>query len=351
MTVMAANDLLDRYLYAVSRHLPARRRGALAQNDLIAELAANLHAQMEDKEAALGRPLTEDEQAQVLRRHGHPLLVAARYQPRRSLIGPEIFPFYWFTVKRVLPWVVGIWLLVTAATIFFGSWETPISHRVDVGHIITGLFGAIFQFLAWMTAGFALLEYFKGYVRKELAHPHWDPRKLPKADPIADWNGPHHPYAEAIATAVFLAWLLAFPHFPILMFGPYVAVHLLNIDLPAIWRTFYWIIAALICVQLTAKIALLFRPVRRYYHIIEGVLDLLGIGVIAFLLRAEDYVGQASFGGSPMSPQTVATINASIHLGLIIVLILAVGEMLWDVAQWVRAKDAPRIANKMGAPS
>ena len=39
---MAANDLLDRYLYAVSRHLPAQRRGAPAQNDLIAELAANL---------------------------------------------------------------------------------------------------------------------------------------------------------------------------------------------------------------------------------------------------------------------------------------------------------------------
>jgi hypothetical protein len=73
---MAANDLntlIDRYLYAVSRYLPAKRH-----DDLLTELAANLHSEMEDKAAALGRPLTEDEQADVLRRHGHPILVAAR---------------------------------------------------------------------------------------------------------------------------------------------------------------------------------------------------------------------------------------------------------------------------------
>ena len=348
---MATNDLLDRYLYAVSRHLPARRRGDAAQNDLIAELAANLHAQMEDKEAELGRPLTEDEQAEVLRRHGHPIVVAARYQPHRSLIGPEIFPFYWFTLKRVLPWVVGIWLLANAATILFGSWNTPISERVDVGHIITGLLGTVFQFLAWMTAGFALLEYFKGHLRKELAHPTWDPRKLPKIDPVAERNGPRHPYADVIAGAVFLAWLLAFPHFPILIFGPYAILHLLNIDLPAVWHTFYWIIVVFNCIQLASKIALLSRPVRRYYHIIESVIHLLGIGMIAFLLRAHDYVGQASFGASPMSPQTVATINVSIHRGLLLVLIIASAQLLWDTVQWLRPKDAPRVPSKMGAPS
>ena len=53
---------------------------------------------------------------------------------------------------------------------------------------------------------FALLEYFKGHARNELAHPKWDPRKLPKADPLADRNGPRHPYADVFASAIFLAW-------------------------------------------------------------------------------------------------------------------------------------------------
>ena len=330
---MAANDLLDRYLYAVRRYLPAYH-----QDDLVAELSANLRAQMDDKQAVLGRPLTEDEQIEVVRRHGHPILVAARYQPQHSLIGPEVFPFYWFTIKRVLPWVVGIWLLVTAVATIFGSPDMQPGRHVDVGHIITGLFGAVFQFLAWITIGFALLEYFKGHLSHEFTHPHWDPRKLPKADPIADQNGPHHPYADAIAGAVFLAWLSAFPRFPVLMFGPYVSWHLLNMDLPVIWHQFYWLIIAFNCIQLATRIALLFRPVRRYYHAIETVMHLLGIGIIAFLLRGHDYFGQATFGGSPMSPQTVATVNASIHNGLLLVLIIAIAKFLWDTAQWLRPK-------------
>jgi hypothetical protein len=345
---MAANDLntlIDRYLYAVSRYLPAKRH-----DDLLTELAANLHSEMEDKAAALGRPLTEDEQADVLRRHGHPILVAARYQPHRSLIGPEIFPFYWFTVKRVLPLIIGIWLLVTAVTIIFGPQNTPIAQRFDFGHILTGLFGAAFQFLVWITAGFALLEYFKGHVRNELAHPKWDPRKLPKPHPIPH-DGPRHPYADAIASAVFLLWLLAFPRFPVLMFGPYVAWHLLNIDLPIIWHQFYWIIIAFNAIQLASKIALLARPVRRYYHLIDSVIHLLGIGVLVFLLRAHDYVGQATFGGSSMSPETAATLNSNIHNGLLFVLLFAIGKFIWDTAQWLRPKAAPRIATKMGAPS
>jgi hypothetical protein len=335
---MATNDLLDRYLYAVRRYLPAYH-----QDDLVAELSANLHSEMDDKQAELGRPLTEDEQVDVVRRHGHPILVAARYQPQRWLIGPEVFPFYWFTIRRVLPWVVGIWLLVTAATIIFGAQSTPIAHRIDAGQIITGLFGAIFQFVAWITVGFALLEYFKGHLSKEFTHPHWDPRKLPQVDLVADLKGPHHPWADAIAGAVFLAWLLAFPRFPVLMFGPYVSWHLLNMDLPEVWHQFYWLVVAFNCIQLTARIALLFRSVRRHYPIIETVIHLLGIGIIASLLRVHDYIGQATFGGSPMSPQTVATVNLSIHRGLLLVLILALGQLLWDTARRLRTKAASQI--------
>ena len=47
-------ELLDRYLQAVRKHLPWQR-----QDDIIAELRANLEAQLEDKEAELGRPLNQ----------------------------------------------------------------------------------------------------------------------------------------------------------------------------------------------------------------------------------------------------------------------------------------------------
>jgi hypothetical protein len=49
-------ELLDRYLQAVRKRLPWQR-----QDDIIAELRVNLEAQLEDKEAELGRPLPQQE--------------------------------------------------------------------------------------------------------------------------------------------------------------------------------------------------------------------------------------------------------------------------------------------------
>ncbi len=330
---MAANDrnsLMDRYLYAVSRYLPASRQG-----DLLSELAANLHSEMEDKAAALGRPLTEDDQAEVLHRHGPPLVVAARYQPQRSLIGPEIFPFYAFTIKRLLPLVVGINLLAQAAVLIFSPAQTPIVQRFHFGNMLGDLFYAVLMFLVIITAAFAVAEAYKTNWRQLLEQHKWDPRKLPKAQPIVH-DGPRHPWADVIAGAVFLAWLLAFPRFPFLLFGPYVAWHLLNIDLPSIWHTFYWIIIGFNIIQLACRIILLSRPMRRYYHVFDRTLHGLGIGILVFLVSARDYIGQATFGGNPMSAETVANLNANIHRGLLVVLIIALGKFIWDTVQLLR---------------
>ena len=49
-------ELLDRYVRAVKTYLPRAQ-----QDDIVKELSANLQAQMEDREAELGRPLSEAE--------------------------------------------------------------------------------------------------------------------------------------------------------------------------------------------------------------------------------------------------------------------------------------------------
>ena len=66
-------DLLDKYLQAVRFFLPRHN-----QDDIVRELSENLVAQVEDREEELGRPVTEDEQAEILRRHGHPMMVAGK---------------------------------------------------------------------------------------------------------------------------------------------------------------------------------------------------------------------------------------------------------------------------------
>src|SRR5215470_18038828 len=95
-------ELLERYLHAVRGYLLRRRR-----DDIVKELGDNILSQMEDRAAELGRPLNEIEQAAILKQHGHPLVAAARYRrlPLQQLIGPALFPLYWYMLRAALAFV------------------------------------------------------------------------------------------------------------------------------------------------------------------------------------------------------------------------------------------------------
>ena len=80
-------DLIDRYLQAVGFWLPRAQK-----QDILAELTEDLHSQLEDREMELGRPLTESEVAEILRKRGRPVLVASQFLPQRSLIGENYAP-------------------------------------------------------------------------------------------------------------------------------------------------------------------------------------------------------------------------------------------------------------------
>jgi len=104
-------ELLDRYLQSVKFWLPKAQ-----QDDILKELNENIRSQMEDKEGELGRPLSEAEQSAILKRHGHPILVASRYWDRQHLIGPALFPIYWFVLRLVLVITVASSLISQIAT-------------------------------------------------------------------------------------------------------------------------------------------------------------------------------------------------------------------------------------------
>jgi hypothetical protein len=235
--------------------------------------------------------------------------------------------------------------------------QGPFSDRIHVGSILGGLFNALFISLAIITAIFATLEWFKDKsksdLRQQLQNPVWDPRRLPRADAAArpEAVGPRHPYADAIASAVFLAWLLALPRFPFLLFGPYTLWHLLNLDAPLIWRQFYWFIVIFTCVQFAVRLALLYRPLRLYFRVFDTFVHILGIGVLVYVLRVRDYVGLTNFGGNTLAPATGVTINTSIHQGLLVVLVIAIVKLAWDTFQWLRPQPAAQIASQHSKPA
>ena len=77
--------------------MPAKQR-----DDIAAELRESIRSAVEDRERELGRALTDDELNDVLRGFGHPMLVAGRYLPMQHLIGPDVFPLYWYVLQAVL---------------------------------------------------------------------------------------------------------------------------------------------------------------------------------------------------------------------------------------------------------
>jgi hypothetical protein len=71
-------NLLERYLQAVGQYLAPGTR-----DDVLAELRVNLQAEMDARAEEKQGPLTESEIAAILKAHGRPMVVAARYMPQQ----------------------------------------------------------------------------------------------------------------------------------------------------------------------------------------------------------------------------------------------------------------------------
>lgn len=205
-------ELLDRYLQAVRFWLTRAQ-----QNDIIEELGDDLRSQIEDREAALGRPVNEDEMAAILQQMGHPMRVAARYQPQQSLIGPTLFPLYKFVLKIVTLGYLVPWLLVwIALTIFMPS------HRADTP-LLTAIAGwsamwrNVFFIFGLITLLFAVLERVQASVPILFK---WDPRKLPR---VVQRKQQRVSRVESVFglvfSIIFVIWWLALPRYGIVVFG------------------------------------------------------------------------------------------------------------------------------------
>ena len=167
--------LLSGYVNAVREALPKKNA-----DDVAAEISDELQSQIEDREASLGRALTEDEEAQILRSFGHPRVVAARYSTVQYLIGPALLPFYWAALSTIASVVVAVELLA-------GLGSAIIAHN---GQFFFDALGNAFESAVWIftivTLAFAVAERLPRVAEMppvRLAR-NWDPRDLPSASAL-----------------------------------------------------------------------------------------------------------------------------------------------------------------------
>ena len=331
--------LLERYLRAVKFFLPRRQ-----QDDILRELSENILSQMEDKAAELGRPLNESEQAAILKQHGHPFVVASRFRntPVQYLIGPVVFPFYWFVLK-ILFWIgLGVCALNSIALLSSGE---PVRQLL---HGLLAFTDVALPVFGWVTFVFAAHDFFQAkFHLVDKLNQRWDPRSLPAIATPPQRVRRSQSIFGLIAGTVYIAWLLAVPYHPYLIFGPAASA----LRLAPEWHRFYLPVVVLAIAGLAQAVVNLVRqewtwlaPVTR---LVSNVVVLV---ILRSILKANSYdfvlVADSANGARYEIVAHIANITilctlASVALGLSIAVIIQAWQCLKEIRQWIRRRGNP----------
>lgn len=191
-------ELLDRYIQSVKTMLPPDK-----MEDIAAEIRSNLQSLVEDQAIQLGRELTIQELSAILKQHGHPVLVANRYheEPRRGLISPQLFPFYWFTLRAVF----GLWVTVRVIIAVFEFQGTATAGSI-LPRLSRDILRAGFIIGAGVTLLFAAWEYLEFKFRYSQR---WKPESLPPV-PVPIRQPQPRPMVQIVGGVVWLIfWAMA----------------------------------------------------------------------------------------------------------------------------------------------
>jgi hypothetical protein len=197
-------ELIDSYLKAVRRYLPRAQR-----NDIVAELSVDLRSQIEDKQAELGRALTDVEQMVIFKKQGDPMSVAMRYRRKgRSLtvgwelIGPELFPAFLILLScnlAIAAIVIAGVLIVNHVPFTLQAFLIPMLMEVVI-----------------VTLVFMLLNFLRGFLGRKLSQSWiWPPAELAHLLPLPRW----YSATGFVACGLLTLWWLLIPHFPQLVLG------------------------------------------------------------------------------------------------------------------------------------
>lgn len=321
------SDLIDRYLAAIARELPAEQRA-----DITAELRDELMSRVEADEDRLGRPMTVTELEAVLRDFGNPLVVAGRYRRTQHLIGPLVFPFWWQGIKVTMTVIAAVYVVLFALSFFTGRG----------GHIAGDVpfptLAVVFTF-GVVTLVFALIERF-GHPER-LAR-HWEPGRLPP--PQGRTKSRFEILVEMGMTVVALAWW-----FGLVRFHDIVPGTRLSVELASVWQDFFWTITAYFIAELVVNAHTLLRPARVRLNGILAMARNLTAATILFGVRQADHFVEVR--SVRLSPEALASVQAQFERGvgvaitvaIVVFLGLAVWE-IWRLGQFLRLQPAPSAA-------
>jgi hypothetical protein len=316
------STLVDHYLLQLRTLLPAKQR-----DDIAAELRESISSTVEERESELGRPLTDDEVNEVLRGFGHPMVVAGRYLPMQHLIGPDVFPLYWYVMQAVLIVIAIIGGLLVGVALLTAPRASQAAVQVGVDFWWIAL-----QAAALVTLVFAALDYGKArfsfldkFDARKVTPGIWGVRgaslsAIPRADTVF----------EIATTAILLFWWVEWLVFPSTWLGVVLRLS------PAI-EPFFYPVLALCIVELVRLGVDLARPYRTVPRVaLRLVLNLAWVAVFVLAYRAESLVEIAENIRSENPERVLAMARASMSVALFVLAAVSAALAATDVVRLVR---------------
>ena len=211
------NNYIERYIYAVTRYLPAKMQGDVEKElDVLIE-------DMLDQRCGGAVPTDEDVRA-VLTELGSPEALAAKYNDdeKKALIGGNYYIVYKYIMKIALPIVAAVVAFAGLVSSLFGEgiaqnayetyeiFEKAIEKTVGgaVEGVVSGAIGGALFAFALITIIFAILER-KNVLRGDGDFLSFLPSAVPeKAARIK----PHEPIVEILFTVFFVILLIGFSY-------------------------------------------------------------------------------------------------------------------------------------------
>lgn len=143
-------NLIDTYIYEVTRRIPEKSRK---------DIAMELRSTIEDM---LPENYSEDDVMKQLEKLGNPAVLAASYRDTPSyLIGPKVYDAYIHTIKLIIPWAILIAVLVhVVESIVLFAGETSILNVFieSFAKIFPSIIMTLVQVFFWVTIVFVVIE-------------------------------------------------------------------------------------------------------------------------------------------------------------------------------------------------
>lgn len=313
-------SLIERYVYAVTKHLPQSQR-----DDVAEELRASIEDMASDR-AKKGKP-TESDVTKVLEELGDPAILAKKYgDQKRYLIGPKWYDAYICVLKQLMLIVPPIVLALMLVVNFVNNYDTSSIAKIIIDSIGHAANVAI-QTAFWITLTFVFVE------RATDAYPPDSKNKAWTVDQLEQLAQPPKKRQIGLVESITSAALTAVGTL-LIAFTPIVH-QVLNPELWNVWMPVFFVLAGLSLIHklFQVKIGSWTTPLV----ITNILLGIAGSIYLVALVTTTQIVNIDFFSTLPISNgASVEKISEWINWSVGISTLAFVGTFVWEMIESVR---------------